>query len=94
MANKRRREAGRRRRRCVSSRAVSLLIPTRLRIFRVAICVLALLLLLPASDPEHGPLISAWHFKGFPLLLRANHYRENKGFMRTETPKQTQDESA
>jgi hypothetical protein len=54
-----------------------------------------LLLLLPASDPEHGPLISAWRFKGFPLLLlRANHYRENKGFMRTETPKQTQGESA
>jgi hypothetical protein len=48
-----------------------------------------LLLLLPASDPEHGPLISAWRFKGFPLLLlRANHYREHKGFMRTETPKQ------
>jgi hypothetical protein len=89
MANKRRREAGRRHRRCVSSRAVSLTHSDAATHFSRGYMRSRLLLLLPASDPEHGPLISAWRFKGFPLLLlRANHYREHKGFMRTETPKQ------
>jgi hypothetical protein len=45
-------------------RIVSGLIPTRLRICRAAICVLACCYRFLHSDPERGPLISAWRFKG------------------------------